>query len=81
MFSYEQCLFFSVKEDTGEILHITKDVKVKVFHDIINMKIYIKRYGKLIPCKFIKETRSKDIINNKKELRSRISDFIDKKKR
>ena len=81
MFSYEQCLFSPVKEDTGEILHITKGVKVKVFHDIINMKIYIKRYGKLIPCKFIKETRSKDIINNKKELRSRISDFIDKKKR
>ena len=80
-FSYEQCLFSPVNEETGEILHITTGVKVKVFHDIINMKIYIKRYNKLIPCIFIKETRSKDIVNNKKELRSRISDFIDKKKR
>lgn len=80
-FSYEHCLFSPINEENGEILHITKGIKVKVFHDIINMKIYIKRYGKLIPCKFIKETRSKDIVNNKKELRSRISDYIDKKKR
>jgi len=78
LFSYENCYFSPLNEETGEILHITTGVKVNVLHDIINKKLYIKRYDKLIPCTFIKETRLKDIVNNKKELTSRVSDYIEK---
>ena len=80
IFSYENCYFSPINKETGEILHITSGVKVNVIHDILNKKLYIKRFGKLIPCIFIRETRLKDVVDNKKELTSRISDYIEKRK-
>lgn len=80
VFSYENCLFSPYDERTGEIIHIRSGVKVNVLHDIINRKIYISRYGNLIPCAFIRDLRSRDIVDNRKELSSRISDYIEKKK-
>ena len=78
MFSYEECLFSPIDVGTGEIKHITNGIKINVLHDIINKKLYVKRYGQLLPCIFIKETHKKNEINNRKELSSRIRDFIDR---
>ena len=80
VFSYENCLFSPCDEESGQIIHIRKGVKVKLIHDVINRKIYIERYGRLIPCRYIRDLRSKDIVDNRKELRNRESDYIYKKK-
>lgn len=80
VFSYEGALFSPYDETTGEIIHIRRGVKVNVCHDIINRRLYITRYGKRIPCRYIKYSRRKDIVENRKELSSRVSDYIEKRK-
>ena len=81
VFSYEGCLFSPYDDQTGEIIHIRKGVKVNVYHDILHRKIYIRRYGKAIPCRYIRDIRSKDEVDNRKDLSSRVKDYIDRRKK
>ena len=78
IFSYEDSLFSPTDQTTGEIKHITNGIKVTVLHDILNKKIYVKRYNQLLPCIYIKDTHKKNEVSNRKDLTSRIGDFIDK---
>lgn len=79
-FSYENCILSPYNEETGEIIHIVRGTKVLVIHDILHNKVYLKRYGKLYPCFVLKDSSNKYLVHNSKELRCRISDYIDKTK-
>lgn len=79
-FSYENCILSPYDEKTGEIIHIVRGTKVLVIHDILHNKVYLKRYGKLYPCFVVKDYSDNHVVNNSKEVRSRISDYIDKSK-
>lgn len=79
-FSYENCLLSPYDEKTGEIIHIVRGTKVLIIHDILHKAVYLKRYNKLYPCFVVKDSSDDHVVHNSKEVRSRISDYIDKTK-